>query len=48
MIEAIGRGKPAPTWSYLFFQVLMDFVVVAITLAPEGRNIYSNAVWLSF
>jgi hypothetical protein len=27
---------------------LRDFVVVAIAPAPEGRNVYSNVVELSF
>jgi hypothetical protein len=31
-------------WVHLIFLALTDFVVMAIPLAPEGRNVYSNAV----
>src|SRR6266542_1816098 len=38
VIEAIGRGKPAPTWLLLIFLILTDFVA----RLPEGRNVFSH------
>jgi len=46
IIVLLLRGKrTSQIWELL---ALTDFVVVAITSAPEGRNVYSNMVGVEF